>query len=163
MTLKSSPAKAPKDLSEINERYGPLQFSSDLGLHWPKAPDYIRPWSVPNVVKITYAGKPVYRIFCNKDVHEPLTAVFDELIAKGLHTQLKTFDGCFNVRWVRGVPGVASIHSWGLAFDFNAQENGLGMTPKWTPDFVAVWKDKGFTWGGDFKRIDGMHFQWCTI
>lgn len=163
MTSKSSLASQPKDLHDINERYGGLQFSSELGLHWPKAPDFIRPWAVPELVKITYAGKPVYRIFCNKDVHESLSAVFSDLMGKNLHTELKTFDGCFNVRWIRGIPGSPSIHSWGLAVDFNASENGLGMPPKWTPEFVAVWEAHGWTWGGKFSRIDGMHFQWCII
>lgn len=153
----------PKDLSEINATYGGILFSSELGLHWPKAPDYIKPLSVPDAIKLTYAGKPVYRIFCNKDVHAPLSAVFSALVGKNLHYELKTFDGCFNVRWVRGVPGVASIHSWGLAFDFNAQDNHLGGESKWTAEFIAVWESHGFTWGGRFTRKDPMHFQWCRI
>lgn len=162
MTLKSSSPKF-NDSAELSAHYGSLLFSSELGLHWPKAESYIKPWQVPGVVNLTYAGKPVYRIFCNKDCHTPLSAVFAELVGKNLHTEIKTFDGCFNVRWVRGSPGVPSIHSWGLAFDFNASENGLGVEPKWTPDFVAVWESHGWTWGGRFTRIDGMHFQWCTI
>ena len=56
-----------------------------------------------------------------------------------------------------------SLHSWGIAIDVNAFENGLNMTPKLSPGFVKCFTDNGFYWGGNFKRKDGMHFELNSI
>lgn len=42
-------------------------------------------------------------------------------------------------------------------------ENGLGMKPKFSPLFVSCFKNAGFNWGGDFKRVDGMHYELAQI
>jgi hypothetical protein len=56
-----------------------------------------------------------------------------------------------------------SLHSWGLAVDLNAFENGLGKEPKLSPGFVKCFTDAGFDWGGTWKRKDGMHFELAKI
>ena len=73
-------------------------------------------------------------------------------------SELKTFDGCFCIRDVRAIPGQKSCHSYGLAIDINAAENGLNKQPKLTPEFVKCFTDEGWVWGGKWKRPDGMHF-----
>ena len=56
-----------------------------------------------------------------------------------------------------------SLHSWGIAIDVNAFENGLNQIPKLSPGFVKCFTDAGFEWGGTWKRKDGMHFQLAKI
>jgi hypothetical protein len=56
-----------------------------------------------------------------------------------------------------------SLHSWGLAIDVNAFENGLNQTPKLSAGFVKCFTDAGFDWGGTWQRKDGMHFQLSKI
>ena len=56
-----------------------------------------------------------------------------------------------------------SLHSWGIAIDLNAFENGLNMAPKLSPGFVKCFTDAGFEWGGNWQRKDGMHFQLAKI
>lgn len=92
---------------------------------------------------------------------EPLEKAFRELIAQNVHHELKTWDGCFNVRLQRGSETEMSIHSWGIAIDVNAAWNRFGRVPTLSNTFVACFKKFGFDWGGDFKkpRKDGMHFQ----
>jgi hypothetical protein len=160
MTLKSSLPSRPKSTEEVIARYGSLKFSSDLGLHWPEAPKYIQPLQVPTGIVLKYGEKPVYRIFCNKDMHPALSEAFKNTLDNGSYREFKTFDGCFNVRWVRGVPGSPSLHSWGLALDFNARDNPLGGHSSWSGAFVDSFKSAGFIWGGEFSRPDAMHFQW---
>ena len=56
-----------------------------------------------------------------------------------------------------------SLHSWGIAIDVNAFENGLNQTPKLSSGFVKCFTDAGFEWGGNWERRDAMHFQLKSI
>lgn len=116
-------------------------------------------WDVPTELEIGVIPK---RIYCNKDLVAPLEKAFRNLIGTGCVKELKTWDGCFNIRPIRGGTS-PSLHSWGLAVDVNAFENGLNQTPKLSAQFVECFTKAGFTWGGTFTRLDGMHFQLASI
>lgn len=116
-------------------------------------------WDVPAELEIGVIPK---RIYCNKDLVEPLKKAFQELIRTGYVNELKTWDGCFNIRKKRGLSSM-SLHSWGIAIDVNAFENGLGQVPKLSAGFVKCFTDNGFDWGGVWKRLDSMHFQLSKI
>lgn len=105
----------------------------------------------------TSAGHLTDKIYCNKEFAPNLIAALGNLQSRGVLAELKTFDGCFNIRDRRGEPGLLSAHAYGIALDVNASENKLGDLPKLSVQFVQCWKDAGFRWGGDFKRVDGMH------
>lgn len=92
----------------------------------------------------------------------PLSAAFSNLIHRGFVSELKTWDGCFNIRKIRG-GNAMSLHSWGIAVDVNAFENGLSKEPKLSAGFVKCFTDAGFDWGGTWTRKDGMHFQLARI
>lgn len=112
-------------------------------------------WGVPSELEIGVIPK---RVYCNRDLVIPLKFAFTNLIERGFVKELKTWDGCFNIRPTRGAT-TASLHSWGLAIDLNAAWNQLGQPPTLSEGFVKCFKDAGFDWGGDFSREDGMHFQ----
>lgn len=116
-------------------------------------------WDVPAELEIGVIPK---RIYCNKDMVKPLEQAFRNLIQRNHVAELKTWDGCFNIRKKRGLTSM-SLHSWGIAVDLNAFENGLGVEPKLSPGFVKCFTDAGFTWGGLWTRRDGMHFQLSNI
>lgn len=116
-------------------------------------------WDVPYELEIGVIPKKLY---CNKDIIKPLTEAFMNLIGRSCVNELKTFDGCFNIRKQRGATS-ASLHSWGVAIDVNAAWNGLGVKPVLSPVFVKCFTDAGFDWGGTWKRMDGMHFQLSSI
>jgi hypothetical protein len=112
------------------------------------------------------------RIYANKSLVPKLIRVLQELNEKGLIGEIKTWDGLYNVRYMRGSKSVLSRHSWGLAVDLNATWNPLvKVTPqnraamrkkhvKWSEKFLKVWRDNGFDCGADWKdRLDGMHFE----
>lgn len=120
---------------------------------------YMTLWDVPSNLEIGVIPK---RLYCNKLMVGPLTQAFTNLIDRGLVDELKTWDGCFNVRRKRGLKSL-SLHSWGIAIDVNAAWNGLGKTPVLSAGFVKCFTDAGFDWGGIWKRKDGMHFQLKTI
>ena len=112
-------------------------------------------WDVPSHLEIGVIPK---RIYCNRDMIAPLTQAFKKLIETGHVKELKTWDGCFNIRNKRGASS-ASLHSWGVAIDVNAAWNPMGKSPKLSAGFVKCFKDAGFDWGGDWGYPDGMHFQ----
>lgn len=112
-------------------------------------------WDVPTHLEIGAIPKKVY---CNKRMVAPLTNAFTKIIARGLVNQLKTWDGCFNIRKKRGANS-SSLHSWGLAIDINAAWNGFGKTPTMSKELVACFTESGFDWGGEWSKPDGMHFQ----
>lgn len=116
-------------------------------------------WDVPSELEIGIIPKKIY---CNKDMVLPLMAAFKNLISTGSVKELKTWDGCFNIRKKRALSSM-SLHSWGIAVDLNAFENGLNQIPKLSPTFVKCFTDAGFDWGGTWTRKDGMHFQLTKI
>ena len=117
-------------------------------------------WDVPKDLEIGVIPKKIY---CNKDMIEPLTKAFKNLIATGFVNELKTWDGCFNIRGKRGNADSMSLHSWGVAIDVNAAWNGFGKKPTLSKEFVKCFTDAGFDWGGLWAKPDSMHFQLKSI
>ena len=97
--------------------------------------------------------------YCHKLIAPILSSVFYDINVSGLAREIKTFDGCFNVRYMRGAHRW-STHSWDIAVDLNAFENKFRSTSyNMHPDVVRIFESHGFYWGGHFK--DPMHFQYC--
>ena len=115
----------------------------------------ITSFDVPTELEIGFIPKKIY---CNKLIVEPLKAAFKNLIDRKFVSELKTWDGCYQVRKMRGLSS-QSLHSWGLAVDLNQSTNQLGKQPTLSAGFVKCFTDAGFDWGGVWQRKDGMHFQ----
>lgn len=118
------------------------------------------PPSISPYLRNNATGSDTKRIYCNTDMAGPLIHAFNNLAQKGLLKELYTFDGCFCIRNVRGADFL-SAHAYGLAIDLNAATNQLGKEPTLSVNFVDCFTSVGFTWGGNFKRKDGMHFSYC--
>lgn len=116
-------------------------------------------WDVPPPLEI---GVLPNRIYCNRLMIDPLTRAFGNIIGRGLLNEVKTWDGCFQIRKQRGARS-QSIHSWALAIDINAAWNQIGKPPSISKALVSCFTDAGFDWGGVWKRPDGMHFQLSKI
>lgn len=121
-------------------------------------------WDVPKELEIGVIPKKIY---CNKDMVEPLTKAFKKLIETGHVKELTDWAGCFNIRKKRGASS-ASLHSWGVAIDLNPSHNQMGFSREslikmgrkpFTDSFVKCFTDAGFDWGGHWKTPDCMHFQ----
>lgn len=123
---------------------------------------YMVLWDVPQDINDAIPTIP-NKIYCNKLMVGPLEAAFRAVIAAGVQKDIKTWDGCFNIRNKRGL-GSPSLHSWGIAVDINAAWNQLGKKPSFTKKFVQCFTNNGFEWGGDWQaRPDGMHFQLASL
>ncbi len=100
---------------------------------------------------------------CHRLAAPRFQAAFRRLVHRGLAGELKTYDGCFNVRYMRGA-GQWSTHSWGIAIDLDARWNRFGQHNFAMKEEVArCFEEEGFVWGGRWNRPDAMHFQFCTV
>jgi len=116
-------------------------------------------WNIPAEFAI---GVIPRRIYCNREMVAPLKQAFTNLSTRFFVDELKTWDGCFNIRRKKG--GISpSLHSWGIAVDLNAAWNGFGKTPTLSAGFVKCFTDAGFDWGGTWSKPDGMHFQLASL
>lgn len=118
-------------------------------------------WDVPTDFEIGVVPK---RIYCNLDLVTPLQSAFINLISRGyVERELLTWDGCFNIRKMKRLNPSPndpwSLHSWGIAVDVNAFENGYGKPSKLSDGFVECFTDAGFDWGGLWRTTDAQHFQ----
>jgi len=109
----------------------------------------------------TYTFGTKHGFWCNKFMIPQFQKSYSDIVKAGLGNELETFNGCFNIRYVRGVKKL-STHSWGISVDHNAKTNRLGAPPKLHAGIVQCFENNGFQWGGRFKRRDGMHFQYAT-
>lgn len=146
-----------------NRPNGQREVVEMYGKPWDDVDGWWKKWGAPvklpdELKRLTKRG----RIWVNKDLVPVLQSIFDEIVDQGLARHLKTFDGCFNVRKIRGSATQWSVHSWALALDFNMADNMLGSEPKMHPGIVAIFEKNDFVWGGRFRRKDGMHFQYLT-
>lgn len=81
--------------------------------------------------------------------------------------RMHLYGGCYNFRLMRGGSSL-SIHSWGAAIDLDPERNAFGrrwsaangMIPK---DVVDIFRREGWTWGGNWRKPDAMHFQAADI
>ena len=112
-------------------------------------------WDVPPHLEIGVIPKKLY---CNKDLLTPLTQAFKNLIETGCVAELRTWDGCFNIRDKKGGK-TPSLHSWALAVDVNSAWNRFGHKPTLSDQFVHCFTSSEFDWGGVWGIPDGMHFQ----
>lgn len=122
---------------------------------------YMTLYRVPHEIALCITTIPS-KIYCNRDLIDPLEQALWNVIQRDLVCELQTWDGCFNIRSKRGRKSW-SLHSWGIAIDINAAWNGLGKEPTMSDKLVKCFTDAGFHWGGRWKRKDGMHFQLASI
>lgn len=113
-------------------------------------------WDVPVHLEI---GVIPRRIYCNQDLVVPLGLALDNLRVAGLADDIKTWDGCFNIRKSKGSILSWSLHAWGLAVDIDAAWNRYGRLPTMDSRIVECFENAGFEWGGRWRVPDGMHFQ----
>lgn len=148
--------KRPRSYSEVKSIFGdPLSAGwSSKNLAFCEVAPTLKAFPVKK-------GSTARGFYCHKLLVPIFQKVFEEIVLSGLTDEVKTFDGCFNIRKIRGSSTTMSLHSWAIAIDLNYKGNELGNpSPEMSADVIAVFKKYGFYWGGNFKRRDGMHFEY---
>ena len=105
----------------------------------------------------------------HKLVAKQLQDLFKAWEDEGLLPLIKTFDGAWAPRYVRGSRTNLSNHSIGTALDLNVRWNMLGQVPALVDHegsirkLIPIANEHGFYSGLHFKRLDGMHFEIAKI
>jgi len=104
---------------------------------------------------------------CHVEIIDDLRAAVAEVADVGLAASIdvanaNTYGGCYVPRFSRvsGQIGFLSRHTYGMAIDTNTDSNCAGCRPTMNCDVVRIFRKHGFAWGGNFRRPDGMHFEW---
>lgn len=111
------------------------------------------------------------KITCHKLVADQLTAILNDILAhygleKIQELGIDLYGGCFNKRLMRGSNTKWSLHSWGIAIDFDPERNTLKETKKTArfarPEYRAmidIYYKHGWESLGREKDFDWMHMQ----
>lgn len=104
------------------------------------------------------------RAQCHVGVVDDLRAALADVAAAGLAAEIEVananaYGGCYGPRYSR-ISGYLSRHTYAMALDTNTVSNCQGCIPKMHCDVVRIFRRHGFAWGGNFRRPDGMHFEW---
>jgi len=122
---------------------------------------------VPQLKGIDMFGKPKASgsIYFHKKAAPQMQALWAEWEKAGLLYLVKTWNGTYSPRCIRGSQTKLSNHAFGTAFDINVKWNGLAKRPALVGEegsvreLVEIANKLGFYWGGHFSRKDGMHFE----
>lgn len=114
--------------------------------------------------------KTIQKFSIHAKVHASAVRAFDRIAAAFTPAQrsdlgIDIWGGCLNVRPMRG-GSRPSMHSWGIAIDFDPDRNQL----RWGRDrarlakpdaepFWRIWEDEGWVSLGRVRNMDWMHVQ----
>ena len=118
-------------------------------------------WEAANLKYVTlHTGQ---RVRLHNKVADEFVTLFAEACLKGAYTprSVQTYVPRHTL-W--DAAKSISLHSYGIAIDFDPELNHNGAAPGTArldsaPGFVQVFRDAGWAWGGDWHMRDTMHFQ----
>lgn len=157
--------------SECNSFYGDPRGSNG----WPSPK-----WEKENLMLVpapwklvtAWDGSPVRGIRCHIKCAESLERVLAEIWEAAGRRQdvidlwgMNLFGGGYNFRVMRGGSAL-SMHSWGCAVDFDPARNVFGSKKinfVHCPAVLHAFAHEDWTWGGEWKRPDGQHFQAARV
>ena len=101
---------------------------------------------------------------CNKALFPQLRAALREIEREGLANEIHPdeYAGCYYPRFIAGTTTLSN-HSFGLALDLNVPGNQRGTVGEMDRTVVSIFQKWGFTWGGDWRYTDPMHFEMNSI
>ena len=116
--------------------------------------NYIRTESVPILGSVT----------CHKLMIPQLRAALQEVVDRGLARKIdpSQYAGCYYPRFIANSTQLSN-HAFGLAVDMNTAGNQRGTVGEMDRTVVAIFERWGFTWGGNWKWTDPMHFEMNRI
>lgn len=161
----------PEDIAQINPNNWPSQYTPEFdNFYGPKGSGLVR-IELPYSMKLAWDPAVTVNSFsCNAKVHDSLLRVLAAVlnhygISEIRRLKLDLFGGCYNQRQIRG--GTKwSMHSWGIAVDFDPARNklewGRDKAAFASPDYNKwweLWEQEGWVSLGRQRNFDWMHVQ----
>lgn len=145
--------------SQRDAWFGPLRAIPFPQPNNPEAVLITNDFERNNVITETFPILGTIRI--HKAAAPSLQRIMREIEAKGWAHKIKTFDGSYVPRFVRGSSINLSSHAFATSIDINARENGQGMLPtRDQEDLAPIFEKHGWYWGKKFSKTDPMHFEY---
>ena len=156
----------PVGLTGIVREFGDVRdfVHADGGLDPRWEAEWLARVSLPFPLLLAWDhSKAVSSFRCHRRLTGIFSGAFGHIAEAGLASKVRSFGGCFMYRPQR-TGARLSTHSWGIAIDLNPETNGLGMAGDMDAAVVKIFRDAGFTWGGQWSGAgrDAMHFQYCS-
>ena len=146
----------PEGLPEIEEIFGRFTYVERPGALI--APDAA--WTVSSITRIQRIPILNQPLDCHFRLERPLLNAMNEVVEAKLGHEIRSCEGCYWPRHKMHDPKrELSVHSWGVAVDFNAPTNMPGTKGDMHPGIIEIFARHGFYWGGNFG--DPMHFQYA--
>lgn len=134
-------------------------------------------WEMGNIVRLSLpqlagvdGASAQGAVRCHRLIAKQLTELWNEWQSVGLLPRVRSWEGMYVPRFIRGSTTVLSNHAFGSAFDINYAWNQLGVRPALVGgegsvrELVPIAHKHGFYWGGHFSsRPDGMHFEAAKV
>lgn len=150
----------------------PRQYTSDFDQVFGSKSSHLTYAKSPYEMKIAWnPDQKIRRFLCHEKVKDSveriLNAVLNHYGNEGIRDlRLDYFSGCYNNRTVRGSSSLPSLHSWGIAIDFDPINNQL----KWGREKATfsrseydawwdIWESEGWVSLGRQRNFDWMHVQ----
>jgi D-alanyl-D-alanine carboxypeptidase len=158
--------KAPFGLDQICGTFGDiftyLRPDQTLDPRWQAEQMITISLPFPLVLSWDHSRR-VSHMTCHRLMQAIFIDCFQRIAGSGLWQQITSFGGCFSFRPQRTGTKL-STHSWGISIDLNPETNAQGSAGHMHPEIVSIFRNAGFTWGGDWfgANCDPMHFQFCS-
>lgn len=144
--------------AQRDEYYGPIRFVAAPTVNNPEAIRITNDF--PS--RVVWRSMPIIgTIQIHEAAAESLDAALREIQRKGWAGKIRSFQGSYVPRFVRGSTKNLSSHSYATSIDVNADENPQGSGPTEDQKLIApVFEKHGWYWGNRFSKRDPMHFEY---
>ena len=102
-------------------------------------------------VSISYIGKPLGVLWVHRRLVQAFSDVFKDMAAAGISSV--TLEEMYAFRPATDDPAKFSIHTFAAAIDMAGPDQAA---------LAAIFKARGWIWGGDYDSPEHAHFQFAT-
>lgn len=154
----------PQSPAEIKMIFGDIETYIDddgtLNSEWER--DWLDMFKLPQPLKLSWGTGVAVNMRCHRLLVPTFKEVYEKIHREGLWNEIEPYGGCFQFRRKTNSEKL-STHCWGIAVDHRPNENRFETRGTMNPRVIEIFKEHGFTWGGDWLRnhADPMHFQYC--
>jgi hypothetical protein len=165
----------PEEITDINPNNWPRQYTPEFDAFYGAKGQNLVKVQLPYPMRFSWDTTVSINSFsCHAKVRDSMQRVLKHVldyygIVEIKRLKLDLWGGCFNDRPIRGGTK-PSMHSWGIAVDFNPTHNKLEWgrdkatfaSPEYTK-WWQFWEEEGWVSLGRQRNFDWMHVQAAKI